>query len=60
MAWSQWLLAIGFGVCIVGVMVATVTQGSPTGRYVMLIGLVPIVLGGLGALLQRLRARQGH
>ena len=57
MAWPQWLLAIGFVVCVGGVMVATVTQGSPAGRYVMLSGLVPIAIGGLGALAQRLRTR---
>jgi hypothetical protein len=51
----QWLLAIGFVLCVGGVMVATVTQGSPAGRYVMVSGLVPIAIGGLGALVQRLR-----
>jgi uncharacterized membrane-anchored protein len=51
-------LAIGFVVCVVGVMVATVTQGSPAGRYVMLGGLVPIGVGGLGVLVQRLRTRE--
>jgi hypothetical protein len=39
-------------------MVATVTQGSPAGRYVMLSGLVPIAAGGFGVLVQRLRTRQ--
>ena len=58
MTWPQWLLAIGFVLCIGGVMVATVTQGSPAGRYVMVSGLVPIAIGGLGALVQRLRSRQ--
>jgi drug/metabolite transporter (DMT)-like permease len=58
MTWPQWLLAIGFVLCVVGVMVATVTQGSPAGRYVMLGGLVPIAVGGLGALGQRLRTRR--
>jgi drug/metabolite transporter (DMT)-like permease len=58
MTWPQWLLAIGFVLCIGGVMVATVTQGSPAGRYVMVSGLVPIAIGGLGALVQRLRTRQ--
>lgn len=57
MAWPQWLLAIGFVACVGGVMVATVTQGSPAGRYVMLSGLVPVAIGGLGALAQRLRTR---
>jgi hypothetical protein len=57
MTWPQWLLAIGFVLCVGGVMVATVTQGSPVGRYVMLSGLVPIAIGGLGALAQRLRTR---
>jgi uncharacterized membrane protein len=57
MTWPQWLLTIGFVLCVVGVMVATVTPGSPAGRYVMLGGLVPIVGGGLGALVQRLRTR---
>jgi drug/metabolite transporter (DMT)-like permease len=57
MTWPKWLVAIGFGLGIVGVMVATVTQGSPAGRYVMLVGLVPIVVGGLGTLVQWLRSR---
>lgn len=57
MAWPQWLVTIGFVLCVGGVMVATVTQGSPAGRYVMLSGLVPIVIGGVGALVQRLRSR---
>jgi drug/metabolite transporter (DMT)-like permease len=60
MAWPQWLLAIGFALCVGGVMLATVTQGSPAGRYVMLSGLVPIAIGGLGALAQRLRTRPHH
>jgi len=57
MTLPQWLLAIGFALCVLGVMVATVTQGNPAGRYVMLGGLVPIVAGGLGALVQHLRTR---
>ena len=57
MPWPQWLLAIGFVLCLGGVMVATVTQGSPAGQYVMLSGLVPIAIGGVGALAQRLRSR---
>jgi hypothetical protein len=56
--WPQWLLAIGFVPCVVGVMVATVAQGSPAGRYVMLSGLVPIAARGFGVLVQRLRTRQ--
>ena len=58
MTWPQWLLAIGLVLCVGGVMVATVTQGSPAGRYVMLGRLVPIAVGGLGALVQRQRARR--
>jgi hypothetical protein len=58
MTWSPWFLAIGFVLWVGGVMVATVTQGSPAGRYVMVIGLVPIVIGGVGALARRLRS--GH
>ena len=57
MAWPQWSLAIGFVLCVGGVMVATVTQGSPAGRYVMLSGLLPIAIGGVGALAQHLRTR---
>jgi hypothetical protein len=57
MTWPQWSLTIGFILCVGGVMVATVTQGSPLGRYVMISGLVPIAIGGLGALAQRLRSR---
>jgi uncharacterized membrane protein len=58
MTLSQWLLAIGFALCVLGVMVATVTQGSSAGRYVMLGGLVPIAVGGLGAFVQNLRTRR--
>jgi drug/metabolite transporter (DMT)-like permease len=58
MTLPQWLLAIGFGLFVVGIMVATVAQGNPAGRYVMLGGLVPIVIGGCGALLERLRAQR--
>ena len=57
MTWPQWLLAIGFVLCVGSVMVPTVTQGSPAGRYVMLSGLVPIAIGGVGALAQRLCSR---
>ncbi len=57
MTWPQWLLTIGFGLCVGGVMVATVTQGSPAGRYVMVSGLLPIAIGGVGALAQHLRSR---
>lgn len=60
MGWPKWLVAIGFGLGVVGVMVATVTQGSPAGRYVMLSGLVPIAVGGVGALVQWLRTRQAR
>ena len=60
MAWPQWLVAIGFGLGVVGVMVATVTQGSPAGRYVMLSGLVPIAVGGVGALVEWLRTRRAR
>jgi drug/metabolite transporter (DMT)-like permease len=58
MTWPQWLLAIGFVLCVGGVMVATVMQGSPAGQYVMVSGQVPIAIGGLGALVQRLRVQQ--
>jgi drug/metabolite transporter (DMT)-like permease len=58
MTWPQWLLAIGFALCVSGVMVATVTQGSPAGQYVMVSGLVPIAIGGVGVLAQHLRGRQ--
>ncbi len=58
MTWPQWLLTVGFGLCVGGIMVATVTPGSPAGRYVMLGGLVPVAVGGLGALVQRQRARR--
>jgi uncharacterized membrane protein len=57
MTLPQWLLTIGFALCVLGVIVATVTQGSPAGRYVMLGGLVPIAVGGLGVLVQHLRSR---
>jgi uncharacterized membrane-anchored protein len=57
MTLPQWLLAIGFALCVLGVMIATVTQGSPLGRYIMLAGLVPIAIGGVGALVQHLRTR---
>jgi len=58
MTWPQWLLAIGFALCVSGVMVATVTQGSPAGQYVMVSGLVPVAIGGVGVLAQHLRGRQ--
>lgn len=57
MTWTQWLLAIVFAPRVGGVVVATVTQGGPAERYVMVSGLVPIAIGGLGALAQRLRTR---
>lgn len=57
MTLPQWLLTIGFALCVFGVMVATVTQGSPAGRYLMVAGLVPIAVGGLGALVHHLRTR---
>lgn len=60
MTWPQWLLAIGFALCVGGVMVATVTQGSPAGRYMMVSGLVPITIGAIGALALRLWTQHRH
>ncbi len=57
MTWPQWLLAIGFVLFVAGVMVATVAQGNLAGRYVTMSGLVPIAIGGVGALAQHLRSR---
>ncbi|HSB69158.1 MAG TPA: hypothetical protein VLT62_07500 [Candidatus Methylomirabilis sp.] len=54
----QWMLSIGLLMMVVGVMIGTIAQGSPVARYVAVSGVVPIAIGGIGVLVQRLRARR--
>ncbi len=54
MGWPRSCLAIGFFMIMVGVVVGAASEGSPIAKYIALAGLVPIAVGIIGLVIQKL------
>ncbi len=53
MGWPRTCLAIGFFMIMIGVVIGAASEGSSVARYVAMAGLIPIVVGIIGLVVEK-------
>ncbi len=53
MGWPRTCLAIGFFMIMIGVVIGAASEGSAVAKYVAMAGLIPIVAGIIGLVVEK-------